>query len=310
MLNIIVFLKSGIAQKMGIGKELYVSTLKKTGKKEGEKECRQQLIVLQAAKNVIKKLRQLMCIKSFVALFAERRQTLENQRKSINVRIAERNSLQQDIIKETHVLKNVQVSSRFLKEKERVYDLTIEDEHEFFANGVLVHNCDPTVIEAIYYYNGGYIIDEIVYKKGLSNKQIADILIAQENNVLVTADSAEPKSIDEIRSYGVNIIGVKKGADSVRQGIQFVQDQKISVTKRSVKTIECYRNYMWETDKDGKILNKPDHAFSDPMDAIRYGMSGLNREKKDNQGVKAADAYYKSMNYKTKGASNAKRFYS
>jgi len=156
---------------------------------------------------------------------------------------------------------------------------------------------DPTVIEAIYFYNGGFIIDEIANSKGLSNKQIADILNAQENNVLVMADSAEPKSIDEIRNYGVNIIGAKKGADSVRQGIQFVQDQKISVTKRSVKTINCYRNYMWKIDRDGKILNQPEHTFSDPMDAIRYGLSGY----KSSTGVSTISAqrnYIQSLRMK------------
>jgi len=133
---------------------------------------------------------------------------------------------------------------------------------------------DPTVIVAMYYYNGGFIFDEICHQKGLSNKQIADIIIGQETNKLVIADSAEPKSIDEIKSYGVLMLGVKKGKDSVKQGIQLVQDQPISVTKRSINTIKCYRNYLWKADKEGKILNEPEHQFSDPMDAIRYSFDG------------------------------------
>lgn len=133
---------------------------------------------------------------------------------------------------------------------------------------------DPTVLQDIYKYNGGFITDEQVYQKGLSNRQIASIILNLENpQTLVIADSAEPKSIDEIRSYGVNIIGATKGQGSVMQGIQFVQDQRMSMTKRSVNTIRCYRNYMFKTDKDGRILNEPDHEFSDPMDAIRYGLS-------------------------------------
>lgn len=134
---------------------------------------------------------------------------------------------------------------------------------------------DPTVIVDIYYYNGGFIIDEVTYQKGLSNKQIADIITSREDKVLTIADSAEPKSIDEIRSYGVNILGCKKGRDSVRQGIQFVQDQQISVTKRSINVIQCYRNYLWATDREGKVLNVPEHTFSDPMDAIRYGLDNF-----------------------------------
>lgn len=134
---------------------------------------------------------------------------------------------------------------------------------------------DPTSIVAIYYYNGGYIFDEITYARGLSNKQIADIINDQETNVIVKADSAEPKSIDEIKSYGVNIVPAQKGQGSVEQGIQYVQDKRCSVTKRSLNIIREYRNYLWETDKDGKVLNKPEHEFSHSMDAIRYGMENI-----------------------------------
>ena len=136
---------------------------------------------------------------------------------------------------------------------------------------------DPTVIIAIYRYNDSFILDEITYQKGLSNKTIADILLNQPR-ALVVADSAEPKSIDEIHNYGVNIIGAIKGADSVYQGIQYVQDQKISITERSVKSIKAYRNYLFITDKDGRITNDPDdtiHEWSDPMDAIRYGLDSF-----------------------------------
>jgi phage terminase large subunit len=130
---------------------------------------------------------------------------------------------------------------------------------------------DPTAIVDIYKYNGGFILDEVVYQKGLSNKQIADVL-KNRDNVVTYADSAEPKSIDEIKSYGVSILPAVKGKDSVNQGIQFVQDQRISVTKRSINLIKEYRNYLWETDKDGKILNKPIDIWNHAMDATRYGL--------------------------------------
>lgn len=136
------------------------------------------------------------------------------------------------------------------------------------------YSFDPTAIVAIHYHDGGYILDEITFQKGLTNKQIADVL----NNVpkaLVVADSAEPKSIDELKLYGVNVIGAQKGPGSVSQGIQNVRKERISMTKRSVNLIKAYRNYMWKTDKDGNILNVPDHAFSDAMDACRYGMESM-----------------------------------
>lgn len=135
---------------------------------------------------------------------------------------------------------------------------------------------DPATIVAVYYHDGGYIWDEIMYQRGMSNKRIADMIKDQEQpSVLVVADSAEPKSIDEIKGYGINIVGAEKGKDSVNHGIQLVADQKIAVTKRSVNVIKEYRNYLWKTDKDGKVLPVPEHEFSHSMDAGRYAMVSL-----------------------------------
>lgn len=131
---------------------------------------------------------------------------------------------------------------------------------------------DPTAIIAIYKYNNSFILDEITFQKGLSNREIANVFDNQPK-ALVIADSAEPKSIDEIKSYGVNILPALKGQGSVLQGIQFVQDQRISMTKRSTNLIKAYRNYLWKTDKEGKIINEPDHFLSDCMDSVRYGLS-------------------------------------
>lgn len=133
---------------------------------------------------------------------------------------------------------------------------------------------DPTAIVDIYKYNGGFIFDEQVYQKGLSNKQIADLLLnMDQSTTIVIADSAEPKSIDEIRAYGVNIKPTVKGKDSINQGIQFVQDQRIMVTKRSTNVIKEYRNFLWDTDREGKALNKPAPLYDHAMDAIRYALT-------------------------------------
>lgn len=142
---------------------------------------------------------------------------------------------------------------------------------------------DPSSVVDIYYQDGGYILDETLFQKGLSNKQIADtILNAKNPNVLVIADSAEPKSIDELKLYGLNILPAEKGPDSVVNGIQLVQAQRISVTKRSINILKEYRNYLWETDKDGKILNVPEHTYSHSMDALRYGLASIIKKPKFN----------------------------
>ncbi len=144
---------------------------------------------------------------------------------------------------------------------------------------------DPTCIVAIYYANGAYIIQEIAYTKGLSNKQIADILNNQPP-ALVVADSAEPKSIDEIRLHGVNIVGIEKTRGETKTdtwtkwSIDLVQNERLSMTKTSPNVIREYRNYLWETDKDGMILNVPEHTFSHSMDAIRYALVSIKKQPK------------------------------
>lgn len=138
---------------------------------------------------------------------------------------------------------------------------------------------DPTVLIDIYEYQGGYVVDETIYSTGLLNKAIYDLIQnLPDPKTLVIADSSDPKSIDELKLYGLNIMGAKKGSGSVYQGIQFVQGLKISVTKRSIKTIKAYRNYTFFVDRDGKVTNDPDdsvHEWSNSMDAVRYGFNGV-----------------------------------
>lgn len=137
------------------------------------------------------------------------------------------------------------------------------------------YSSDPAAAVNVYGWNGALIIDEVMFQKGLQNKQIADIWLNVEDRTLIIGDSSEPKSIDEIYSYGVQIIGATKGRDSVRFGIQVVQGKRIFVTRRSVNVWKEYRNYLWETDRNGKVLTTPEHEWSHSMDAIRYAIASL-----------------------------------
>lgn len=133
---------------------------------------------------------------------------------------------------------------------------------------------DPSAVVAIYKYDGGIILDEILYRKGMHNSHIAKVL-KDEPEALIIADSAEPKSIDELQIYNLDVIPSIKGQGSVLQGIQSVQNRKISVTKRSVNLWKEYHNYLWQTDKDGKIINKPTQYLDHLLDAVRYGITDL-----------------------------------
>lgn len=133
---------------------------------------------------------------------------------------------------------------------------------------------DPTVIVGVYKYNGGIILDEVLYRKGMSNKQIADVLNSVPYS-LVVADSAEPKSIDELRLYGLTVIGARKGKGSNSNGIAKVQDQKISYTRRSSHLEDEYNDYSWMIDKDGNIINEPKGGKDHVMDATKYAIVNL-----------------------------------
>lgn len=133
---------------------------------------------------------------------------------------------------------------------------------------------DPTAIDAVYRWNGAFILDEEMHLKGMANSEIANFM-KNKPRAMIIADSAEPKSIDEIASHGLNIIGARKGKDSINQGIQYVQNQKIFVTTRSVNILKEQRNYNWQQDKDGKTINEPSEVWNHHMDAIRYAFESL-----------------------------------
>ena len=107
----------------------------------------------------------------------------------------------------------------------------------------------------------------------MSNRDIANHLQrVVEGKALIVADSAEPKSIDEIHGYGLNIHPARKGADSVRAGIQFLHAHPLLVTSRSTNLIKELRNYKWKEDKNGKQLNEPVDTFNHAIDALRYAV--------------------------------------
>lgn len=117
-----------------------------------------------------------------------------------------------------------------------------------------------------------YVFDEM-YKKGLSNKKIADKIkemgYAKER---IVADSAEPKSIDELKSLGLRVKGAAKGKDSIQNGIQWIQDLEVIIHPRCVNFITEISNYTWDEDKFGNKLNVPIDDFNHLMDAMRYAL--------------------------------------
>lgn len=157
---------------------------------------------------------------------------------------------------------------------------------------------DPSALVDVYKYNGGFLLKERLYLTGQKNRALANKIrtseglepVEQDNtyvgrtHTMTVADSSEPKSIQDIKDYGVLITGAVKGPDSIDFGIQLMQDQKLYVTADSVNLIKELRNYTWKTDKKtGKSLNVPIDDWNHAIDAVRYAIT-------DVLGVKRAES--------------------
>ena len=126
---------------------------------------------------------------------------------------------------------------------------------------------DPTAAIEVYQYNGKRVLNEIIYRTGMLNGDIAKVL---PKNTFIYADSAEPKSIEEIRRAGINIMPVTKGADSIMFGIQTMQTQEYLITSKSKNVLNEFQKYIWQKDKRGDTQNKPIDKYNHAIDAIRY----------------------------------------
>ena len=134
-------------------------------------------------------------------------------------------------------------------------------------------SADPTSLVKVYKHDLDLYVDELIYEKGLTNQDIAHKIkdLGIDRSIEIYADSAEPKSIEEIfRMGGINIKPAKKGADSIRIGIDVLKRHKLNITKRSINAIKEFRNYKWIKNKNNEITNKPIDAFNHAVDAVRY----------------------------------------
>ena len=132
---------------------------------------------------------------------------------------------------------------------------------------------DPTTLVAIYQQGDNIYLKELLYQTGLTNRDIDEKLKFHEiERKEIFADSAEPKSIEELYRMGWNIKPATKGQGSVNIGIDMMKRYQLHVTKDSVNMIKEFRNYKWQEDKNGNILNVPVDMFNHTIDAIRYGL--------------------------------------
>ncbi|WP_051359806.1 PBSX family phage terminase large subunit [Adhaeribacter aquaticus] len=132
---------------------------------------------------------------------------------------------------------------------------------------------DPTGVLDLYMQDGELWVDEMLYETGLTNPDIVKKLDQQkfDRKKQIIADSAEPKSIEEIKRLGLKIEPSQKGPDSIDFGISILKRFHINVTRRSVNLRKELNNYKWKVDKaTGKSLNEPIDAFNHLIDPLRY----------------------------------------
>lgn len=142
---------------------------------------------------------------------------------------------------------------------------------------------DPSTLIGLYKYNDSYIFDEVIYKKKLLNSDISNLFKTNNIKDIVYADSAEPKSIAELKALGHKVYPCSKGKDSIVYGINLINQNKIFVTRRSVNLIRELQSYTWMKDREGNTVNKPIDAFNHCIDACRYAMtSQLEKPNKGN----------------------------
>jgi len=148
---------------------------------------------------------------------------------------------------------------------------------------------DPTVLISAYKWNDTVIFSERFYETGMTSKDIAKRLmrLGISKRDMIVADSADPKTIAEIREYGYNIRGSSKGKDSVNFGIDILQQEPFLVTGYSTNLIKELRHYAWDKDKTGKLTGSPIDAYNHGCDCLRYiATAKLSFQRKNKRGIR------------------------
>jgi phage terminase large subunit len=158
---------------------------------------------------------------------------------------------------------------------------------------------DETGCLEVYRQNGELWINELIYQTGLTNPDIGKTLsqLSISKNTEVIADSAEPKSIEELRRLGWRITGVKKGADSIKNSIDILKRYRLNITRNSVNLRTELERYKWRTDRSGKNINEPVDRWNHLIDPLRY--VALSKLKINNLGRPKSRLPYKETDRKT-----------
>ena len=155
---------------------------------------------------------------------------------------------------------------------------------------------DETGCLEVYKQDGELWINELLYQTGLTNadisKRLTSLKVSKKTDII--ADSAEPKSIEELRRKGWNITGANKGADSIKHSIDILKRYKINITRNSTNLRKEIAIYKWKTDRSGKTLNEPVDTWNHLIDPLRY--VALNKLKANRSKIVKSRLPYQEQN--------------
>jgi len=159
----------------------------------------------------------------------------------------------------------------------------IPDEARLIGYGLdFGFSVDPAALIAVYKYNDDIVVDEVIYQTGLLNSDLAKLMKTYNVSGEIFADSAEPKSIQELKRFGFQVKPVEKGRDSINYGIQILQQKHMMVTRGSKNLLDEFSKYMWKKNHDGGFDTTPIDAYNHGCDALRYlAMMKLGQRKEN-----------------------------
>ncbi len=249
---------------------------KKTGHKDEKKHSLRHKLEEEFAKNADNLLKLQTYIKNIVQQNAENERTQEKIKKNIFVRFAAKHLLPHLIAREKPVLKSVPINLRLLKEQKEVFDITVEN-GEYFANNVLVHNCDPTALIRCFIKEQCLYIDYESGGIGVEFEELPALFdaIPDVRKYEIRSDSARPETISYMTRQGFKTTACPKWKGSVEDGIEYIRSfRRIYIHPRCKHTYEEFKFYSYKQDKNTGdilpiVLDKDNHY----LDALRYALN-------------------------------------
>ena len=260
----------------------FTATIKKTGQSVGLNLWKRRRDAEESAKSVESLTPSRTYIKNSAPHNAGRKAMPGTRSENMYAKFADElssNRLTQDI---RLAQMSVPINLQSLSEWQDVYDLSIEGEHEFFANGVLVHNCDPTTLIRCFIDGKRLYIDREAWGIGveIDNTPALFDTIDTARKWPIKADCARPETISYMRRQGFKVSAAKKWAGSIEDGIEFLKTFEIVVHPRCKHTIDELNHYSYKIDKQtGDILPVIVDSWNHCLDALRYSLDGLIKGK-------------------------------